>query len=276
MLKYKSILLLITHTKMKKIAITALSATIIATGLSSLYAQSEYVQPTKEMMAEKQQASSNMRMQYYDKYLAKGYDVSSLKPYLDGTTTTESEFWEALKVVQNNKEVPERKAYVEKLKSKGYDVSGFTEEIIMDSGKFWNMYKMVESGEKPMMEPKKEMPKNMEPKKEMPMYVEPKNEMKKPEMTQKMEDKKSQPAPKISQAQAEKLKTAMKARIAKLPADTRDATLVKLETSITKSLDAARARNAKLLIARYEVLLSVVQEEMNNVDDEALVDALFQ
>lgn len=261
---------------MKKIAITALSATIIATGLSSLYAQSEYVQPTKEMMAEKQQASSNMRMQYYDKYLAKGYDVSSLKPYLDGTTTTESEFWEALKVVQNNKEVPERKMYVEKLKSKGYDVSGFTEEIIMDSGKFWNMYKMVESGEKPMMEPKKEMPKNMEPKKEMPMNVEPKNEMKKPEMTQKMEDKKSQSTPKISQAQAEKLKAAMKARIAKLPADTRDATLVKLEASITKSLDAARARNAKILIARYEVLLSVVQEEMNNVDDEALVDALFQ
>ena len=112
--------------------------------------------------------------------------------------------------------------------------------------------------------------------KETPLNVEPKNDMKKPEMTQKMEDKKSQPAPKISQAQAEKLKAAMQARIAKLPADTRDATLVKLEASITKSLDAARARNAKLLIARYEVLLSVVQEEMNNVDDEALVDALFQ
>lgn len=251
---------------MKKIAITALSATIIATGMSSLYAQSEYYEPSKEMIAEKQQASSNMRMEYYNKYAAKGYDVSSLKPYLDGATTTESEFWEALKVVQNNKEVPERKMYVEKLRSKGYDVSGFTEAVILDSGKFWNMYKMVESGAKPVTEPKKEMP----------VYVEQKKEEKKTEMTAKVEEKKAQAVAKISQAQAEKLKSAMKARIAKLPADTRDATLVKLESTLMKSLESARARNAKLLVARYEVLLGVVQEEMNSVDDEALVDSLFQ
>jgi hypothetical protein len=240
---------------------------------TSKYSQEEFWQALRDLQNTqtptndtKQKESSAMRMEYYNKYLAKGYDVSSLKPYLDAATTSESDFWEALKKVQNNKEVPERKAYVEKLKSKGYDVSGFTEEIIWDSGKFWNLYKMVESGAKPVMEPKKEIP----------MNVEPKNEWKKPEMTQKVEEKKTPAVPKISQAQAEKLKATMKARIAKLPADTRDATLTKLEVTLTKSLDAARARNAKLLIARYEVLLAVVQEELNNVDDEALVDALFQ
>jgi hypothetical protein len=83
-------------------------------------------------------------MQYYDKYLAKGYDVSSIKPYLDGATTSESEFWEALKKMQNNHEVPDRRAYVVKLAKYGYDVSGFTETVIWDSGKFWEMVKMVE------------------------------------------------------------------------------------------------------------------------------------
>jgi hypothetical protein len=43
-----------------------------------------------------------------------------------------------------------------------------------------------------------------------------------------------------------------------------------------KSIEAARAKNAKLLVARYEILLSIVQEEMDSVDDEALINSLFQ
>lgn len=242
---------------MQKIVLTALSASILMTGVSPLFAESNYYETSKDTMVSKQQASSTMRMEYYNKYLAKGYDVSSIKEYLDGTTTTESEFWEALKKMQNNHEVPDRRSYVAKLEKYGYDVSAFTESVIWDSGKFWEMVKMVESGKKPVPEVKKEEYKKPEPmknedyKKVEPVKQEYKEEVmkkveekkiemtkkvedKKAEISQKMEEKKFVVGVKITAAKEERLVNMMKARIAKIPESSRESTLVRLQDALTK------------------------------------------
>ena len=46
--------------------------------------------------------------------------------------------------MQNLKEIPERKIYVDKLSKYGVDTSEFTESTIADSGKFWELYKKWE------------------------------------------------------------------------------------------------------------------------------------
>ena len=47
-----------------------------------------------------------MRKEYYEKYKAKGYDLSLLtSDIMDGTKTDENKFWEALKQVQNINEI---------------------------------------------------------------------------------------------------------------------------------------------------------------------------
>jgi pimeloyl-CoA synthetase len=129
-------------------------------------------------------------------------------------------------------------------------------------------------------EVKKEEYKKPEPVKEEYKKEYPKESMKpvdyKKEVVVKKEEKKSEGAIKLNPVSSDRLKSAMKARIAKLPSDTRDATLAKLETTLMRYIETARAKNAKLLVARYEILLSVVQEEMGNVDDEVLVNSLFQ
>ena len=207
----------------------------------------------------KQYDSSAMRLEYYNKYKAKGYDVSSLKPFLDGSTTSESQFWDALKQMQNNHEIKDRRAYVTKLQDKGYDVSGFTETVMWDSGKFWEMVKMVESGKKSNSNIQKEEYKKDEKMKYTPEKEKPTHKIKV-----------------ISQAQREKLRATMLARIAKIPESQRQATLVNLETKLVKVIESSRKNNAKLLAARYEVLLEVVREEMDNIDDEVVVESLFQ
>ncbi len=249
---------------MKKILLTAIGASLLISGAGSMYAISDSTTNYTEKAAYEQSKSATMRLEYYNKYKAKGYDVSSLDAYLDASKTTESQFWEALKIVQNNHEVPQRREYVAKLQSKGYDVSGFTEAVILDSGKFWEMVKAIEYGTKPVTtEVKKE-----EYKKAV--------EAKKEEVKAKVEEKKTEVKTKVSQSQNERLKALMKARIAKIPAESRDATLTRLESTLIKAIESARARNAKILAARYEALLSVVQEEMNAIDDETLINSLFQ
>lgn len=258
---------------MKKIIVTALTASIIVAWLAStvqnVSAMSDTVTTSTDYTAEEKKAiererANKIRVEYYTKYKAKGYDVDLITPELrDSALTTDAQFWEALKQVQNNHEVPDRRAYVAKLKGYGYDVSGFTEEVIWDSGKFWELVKLVETNKKPVTETKKEEAKA-------------KVETKKEEVKTKVEEKKTQVVSKVSAAQAEKLKTLMKARIAKLPADSRDATLARLETALKSAIESARAKNSKVLASRYEVLLAVVQEEMNNIDDEALINSLFQ
>jgi len=249
---------------MKRIILTAIGASLLMTGAASTYAISDTTDYT-EKQAYEQSKSSQMRLEYYNKYKAKGYDVSLLTTdILDGNKTGEDKFWYVLKQVQNNHEVPDRRNYVAKLKSYGYDVSGFTETVIWDSGKFWEMVKAVEAGKK--VETKKEEVKKEEYKKV---------EVKKEEVKAKVEEKKTETVKKLAQSQAERLKVLMKARIAKLPTANRDATLARLEQALIKGIEAARAKNSTILAARYEVLLVVVQEEMNNIDDEALIESIF-
>ncbi len=183
-----------------------------------------------------------------------------MKPYLDSSTTTESQFWEALKQVQNTHEIEDRRAYVTKLKNKGYDVSGFTETVMWDSGKFWEMVKMIESG------------------KTSNEYVK-KDEYKKTEEKMKNSPGEGKSNPKnkaLSTAQKDKLRAMMLARIAKIPEAQRDAALLRLETSLVKAVESSRKNNSKLLAARYEILLEVVREEMYEADDEAMIDTLFR
>lgn len=251
---------------MKKIVLTALSASILMTAVSPLFAESNYYEPSKESIVAKQQSSSAMRMQYYDKYIAKGYDVSSIKPYLDGATSTEWEFWEALKKMQNTNEVPDRRSYVAKLQKNGYDVSGFTETVIWDSWKFWEMVKSIENAKKYVQEVKKEEYKAVEMKKEESVKTEYK----------KVEEKKSEGITKLQWSSSDRLKSAMKARIAKIPAESRDVVLIRLHDILVKNIANAQAKNAKLLAARYEIMLAVVREEMETVDDETLINSLFQ
>jgi hypothetical protein len=68
----------------------------------------------------------------------------------------------------------------------------------------------------------------------------------------------------------------MLARIAKIPEAQREATLSRLETTLVNTVETARKNNSKILAARYEFLLTVVREEMNNGNDEAIIDTLFQ
>jgi hypothetical protein len=122
---------------MKKYTLLSLAIAIFLSTVTFVAAGDTYQNP-KDPITKKQE-SSTMRVDYYN-------NVSGLKPYLDGSTTTDSQFWEALKQVQNNHEIDSRRAHVAKLKSKGYDVSGFTETVMWDSGKFWEMVKMIEAG----------------------------------------------------------------------------------------------------------------------------------
>lgn len=77
--------------------------------------------------------------------------------------------------------------------------------------------------------------------------------------------------------QEDGIKTMMKNRIAKLPTATKYASLVKIEQVVLQNLSAAKSKNNATLIRKYTALLSVVQEEINTmkVDDATIVNALF-
>lgn len=263
---------------MKKIVLTALGASLLISSISSVWAEGKYYEPSKETIAAKQSESSAMRLKYYNEYKAKGYDMASLDAYLNSATTSDSEYWAAFKVIKDKKEIPERRAHVAKLQSMGLNVSGFSEAVILDGGKFWEMVKSVEASKKTEVKKeeykKEEYKKPTEVKKEEYKKEEVKKviETKKEEVKAKVEEKKVQ----ITNSQTERLKSLMKTRISRLPVDTRDVTLARLETALKTSIESANKRGAKLLAARYEILLSVVQEELNNIDDEALINGLFQ
>jgi len=254
---------------MKKIVLTALGASLLVSSIASVWAEGKYYDSSKETVAYKQTESNNMRLEYYNKYKGKGYNVSLLDAYLDSSRTTDSQFWEALKQVQNNHEVPDRRAYVAKLKNYGYDVSGFSEAVIWDSGRFWDMVRMVESGKKPAIETKKE-----EVKKEEVKKVETKKEEVK-KVEEKKEEVKKPVVRALSTAQQNNLARLMRARIARIPEASRAPILERLETALTQSIARAEERGNGLLVARYSVLLRVVQEEMQSVDDESLIESLF-
>ena len=102
-----------------------------------------------------------------------------------------------------------------------------------------------------------------------------KEEVKK-EVEKKVEEKKKTTQVKLSQSYTDRLKKTMMSRIDKFPAESRDTLLARYEEAILKAIDSPRAQRSAILRARYEILLSVVQEEMDNIDDESLIDSLLK
>lgn len=255
--------LFIKSSTMKKLVLSALWLSLLVWGTNALWVHAESNHISQEKSAYEQSKSNTMRMEYYNKYKAKGYDLSILSDkYLDANQTNESQFWEALKQMQTVNEIDDRRVYIEKLKNYGMDVSGFTEEVISDSGKFWDMVKSVESGKK-MIKTKKETVEKKQ--KEVKEEVE----------VKKVEVKKIVVMRKVSTKQEARLKVLMQNRLDKIPEDKREVTLDRLETLIIKRIELAQKKNSMLLVARYEILLWVIQQEMVEVDDESLIADLF-
>jgi hypothetical protein len=219
----------------------------VSDGSSSSYDQSSYEQ--KKLAT--QDSSTKMRREYYEKYKAKwGYDMSLLSPdILDGRITEEYRFWEALKKMQNLKEIPERKTYVEKLKKSWVDTSVFTDAVIADAGKFWELYKKLEptaSYKKPVEEIKtKEYPK--------PVSA---------EAPEKIMHK-------------DRAITLFVARLDKIDPAKLPETLQRLETNITKQITIAKSKWLPTLEKRLTTMLSIVRERMDTTTDESFIDTLF-
>jgi hypothetical protein len=227
------------------------------------YSTTSDTQYWEQKKIEQQKKSSETRQYYYDKYKSKWYDVSLLTPdLLDGTKTDESKFWETLKIVQNNHEVPSRREYVAKLQSRWYDISGFTEEIIFDSGKFWELVKKIESS----------TPKKTE---STPVKTEYKEEIKK-EYTQKTDAPKKDSTTQLP-ASFEKTKKLFIERIEKIPEDKKSIQLERLEKNIENQLKNARNKGNKILTLKLETLLQIVQDKRNSLedDDDAIINNLF-
>jgi hypothetical protein len=253
---------------MKKILLVLLSFCLTGS-ISSWYALSEWSSSDAAYYEQKklagQDASTKMRSEYYQKYKEKwGYDLSILTPeILDGRLTNESQFWEALKKMQNLKEIPERKIYAEKLIKYGADASDFSENTIADSGKFWEMYKKWEWVLKSNTSlPEKKEVNDTPTKKEIeaPKYVQ--QEQKSLQQGQK---------PQV-QDRAIKLFTT---RLDKVPSDKLASTLIALQKNIKKQMEIASKKGSKLTISRLEQMLRIVEERMESDSDEAMIESLF-
>lgn len=219
---------------------------------------------------ETQNKSTQMRKEYYEKYKAKWYDVSSLTAdLLDGTKTEEGKFWDALKKLQNQHEMQGRKDYVTKLSSKWIDVSWFTETVMNDSGKFWELanrlYSEYEKSVKQAIIYKEEK-KSVEEKK----YV----EEKKNSELKKTEDKKQDP--KTSNVNIEKAKKLFIQTLDKVPSDKQATTYPRLEKNILRQIEIAKKRESTLLVQKLETMLVVLRDRMNNAeDDNSIINSLF-
>lgn len=241
--------------------------------------------------------NSEMRKSYYEKYKAKGYDVSSItSDLLDATQTDEGKFWDALKKVQNAYEMNDRKAYVEKFKSKGIDVSGFTDDIMNDSGKFWELVKKLQSNYEQAQNAswmKQKEEKNALEAKQKEAYLKEKEAKMKSEEARKEAmnslkkewtnsgtkidtmntQNKTQNATTTALDRAKKL---FIERLDKVPEDEQEDVFAKLEKNISKQLETARKRNSKATIMKLEAFLEILTERMDwAIDDESLVNSLF-
>lgn len=265
---YNKISFISFHQTMKKILLLLLSLWLIGSSnpgytiSESTSSDTAYYEQKK--LAE-QDASTKMRWEYYQKYKAKwGYDLSILTPeILDGRVTNESQFWEALKNMQNLKEIPERKMYAEKLIKYGADASDFTENIIADSWKFWEMYKKWEwvlKSSNPVPEKKEVNDTPVKKEVETPKYVQ--QEQKYPQQVQKPQ----------TQDRAIKL---FVTRLDKVPSDKLPNTLIVLQKNIKKQLEIASKRGSKFTVSRLEQMLKIVEERMESDSDEALIEGLF-
>lgn len=241
---------------------------------------------------ETQKKSTEMRKGYYDTFKAKWYDVSSITAdLLDGSKTEEWKFWEALKKVQNIHEMADRKAYVEKYRSKGVDVSGFTDEVMNDSGKFWELIKKLQGAyeEKQKETSAKEKEAYMKEKEAKRVAEESKRTAEQEKKSQATVEKKTssddakksqteatQKAKNTSNALVERAKKLFIERLDKIPEAEQAEAFAKLEKNIMRQLEVAKKRNTKILILKLEAFLQVLQERMDgDVDDESLVNSLF-
>ena len=106
-------------------------------------------------------------------------------------------------------------------------------------------------------------------------YTEQKKEYTEPKPPVKSEnsiEKKSNLTPAM-----EKVRKSFITRLDKIPTEKREATLKLLEKNIQKQISVAREKSNTALIAKLEVLLSVVQERLGALtDDESLIDSLFR
>lgn len=215
-----------------------------------------------------------MRRATYEKYKTKGYDMSLMTDaLLDATLTSESQFWEMMRKIQNIQEVQSRKEYLVKLASKGIDTSVFTDEILSDSVKFWAKVKLLEQENQQRYTEKKkeqEMQKNTQNNEEYKKAVE--ERKKAEEKKYSTEEKKNVTLP----TSFERVKKLFIERIEKIPADKKEASLQRLQKNIEKQLESARKNSNTMLTMKLEVLLQIVKTKINTeVDDETLVNSLF-
>lgn len=153
--------------------------------------------------------------------------------------------------------------------SYGADASIFTEEIIQNSGKFWELVKSIE----PELKAKQNEQMYLEQKKKEESKY--KEELKKKEQELKYkEEKKTIETPK-NNAIGDRIVKLFITRLEKVPADKLPATLNTLEVNIQKQLEIAKTKNSKVLITRLTTMLNIVQEKKSSQDDESLIDTLF-
>ncbi len=250
---------------MKKIVFLFLFVVII-TSIQSQSALAESISSDNAYYEQKklagQDASTKMRYEYYQKYKAKWwYDLSILtSELLDGRLTGEWQFWEALKKMQNLKEIPERKIYVDKLSKYGADTSEFTESTIADSGKFWELYKKWEWVLKT----------NIPATEKKEVYV---KEVRKEESVSYQETKNTSQIQK-TQTQDRAIKIFI-LRLDRVPTEKLPATLEKLQKNIKNQMEVVSKKWSKLMLIRLDMMLKIVEERMESDSDEAMIESLF-
>lgn len=146
--------------------------------------------------------------------------------------------------------------------SYGADASIFTEEIIQNSGKFWELVKAIE----PELKAKKKEQIYLDQKKKEQEKQQESKKKEQQELKYK-EEKKAIEAPK-NNAIGDRIVKLFITRLEKVPADKLSDTLNILEVNIQKQLEIAKTKNSKVLISRLTIMLNIVQEKKASQDDE--------
>jgi hypothetical protein len=111
---------------------------------------------SSEYWAEKkvqiEQRSTEMRKAKYSELQSKWVDVSTLtSDILDASKIEEWIFWDTLKKIQQAQEIKSRTEFLIKLANQSVDTSQFTDEVIADGQKFWDLVKKLQSTPRPQI-----------------------------------------------------------------------------------------------------------------------------
>lgn len=176
----------------------------------------------------------------------------------------------------------DRKAYVEKYRQKGMDVSGFTDAVMNDSGKFWELVKKLQTAyeqiEKEKYMKEKDEKRALEEKK----YLEAKESKKIAETTKTTTDtaetkeKKMTTKAQDRPALSEKARKALQDRLDKIPEEKRATLLPRMLKNAEAQLAKAEEKGSKLLIRKLEAIVEIIKEEMESDDDDSLLDSIFE